>query len=49
MLQCSYQDDTLIPKRGNGGTLLPMSQSGTLIELGTMVINNDVDEQTMKS
>lgn len=30
-----------------------MSQSGTLVELqselGTMVINSDIDEQTMKS
>lgn len=46
-----YTDDgTLVP--GKGGTLLPNSQSGTLVELqselGTMVINCDVDEQTMK-
>lgn len=49
MVQCS-DEGTLVP--GKGGTLLPISQSGTLVELqselGTMVINSDVDEQTMK-
>lgn len=49
MLQCT-DDGTLVP--GKGGTMLPTSQSGTLIELqselGTMVINSDIDEQTMK-
>ncbi|XP_044764767.1 serine/threonine-protein kinase 3 isoform X2 [Coccinella septempunctata] len=48
MVQCT-DDGTLVP--GKGGTL-PDSQSGTLVELeselGTMVINSDVDEQTMK-
>lgn len=46
ILPCT-DDGTLVP--GKGGTLLPMSQSGTLVELGTMVINSDIDEQTMKS
>lgn len=50
MVQC-IDEGTLVP--GKVGTLLPMSQSGTLVELqselGTMVINSDVDEQTMKS
>ena len=50
MVNCT-EDGTLIPSKG--GTLLPMSPSGTLVELqsdlGTMVINSDVDEQTMKS
>ncbi|XP_018322721.1 serine/threonine-protein kinase 3 [Agrilus planipennis] len=49
MVQCE-DEGTLVP--GRGGTLAPMSQSGTLVELqselGTMVINSDVDEQTMK-
>lgn len=49
MVQCT-DEGTLVP--GKGGTLLPMSQSGTLVELqselGTMVINSDIDEQTMK-
>jgi serine/threonine kinase 3 len=45
ILPCT-DDGTLVP--GKGGTLLPVSQSGTLVELGTMVINSDVDEQTMK-
>lgn len=49
MVHCT-DDGTLVP--GKGGTL-PGSQSGTLVELeselGTMVINSDVDEQTMKS
>lgn len=50
MVQCT-DEGTLVP--GKGGTLVPVSQSGTLVELqyelGTMVINSDVDEQTMKS
>lgn len=49
MVQCT-DDGTLVPGKG---TILPMSQSGTLVELqselGTMVINTDIDEQTMKS
>ncbi|XP_022901305.1 serine/threonine-protein kinase 3 [Onthophagus taurus] len=49
MVNCT-DDGTLIPSKG--GTLVNMSPSGTLVELqsdlGTMVINNDVDEQTMK-
>lgn len=49
MVQCT-DDGTLVPGKG---TILPMSQSGTLVELqselGTMVINSDIDEQTMKS
>lgn len=45
-------DGTLVPDKG--GTLVPSSPSGTLVELeselGTMVINNDSDDdQTMKS
>ncbi|KAL3289904.1 hypothetical protein HHI36_023289 [Cryptolaemus montrouzieri] len=48
MVQCT-DEGTLVP--GKGGTLSG-SQSGTLVELeselGTMVINSDVDEQTMK-
>ncbi|CAH0562647.1 unnamed protein product [Brassicogethes aeneus] len=48
MVQCD--DGTLVPGKDN--TLVPMSPSGTLIELesslGTMVINSDVDDQTMK-
>ncbi|CAG9759603.1 unnamed protein product [Ceutorhynchus assimilis] len=42
-------DGTLVPDKG--GTLVPSSPSGTLVELelGTMVINNDSDDdQTMK-
>lgn len=50
LVKCE-DDGTLVP--GKGGTLVPMSQTGTLVELqselGTMVINSDVDEQTMKS
>ncbi|XP_057660845.1 serine/threonine-protein kinase 3-like [Diorhabda carinulata] len=49
MVSCT-DGGTLVP--GKGGTLLSMSPSGTLVELeselGTMVINNDVDDQTMK-
>ncbi|KAF2883900.1 hypothetical protein ILUMI_22285 [Ignelater luminosus] len=49
LIQCE-DEGTLVP--GKGGTLVPMSQSGTLVELqselGTMVINSDIDEQTMK-
>ncbi|KAJ8985851.1 hypothetical protein NQ317_006223, partial [Molorchus minor] len=47
MVQCT-DEGTLVP--GKDGTLVP--DSGTLVELeselGTMVINSDVDEQTMK-
>lgn len=50
MVQCT-DDGTLVPTKD--GTLLPVSSSGTLVELeselGTMVINSDVDDQTMKS
>ncbi|CAH1103838.1 unnamed protein product [Psylliodes chrysocephalus] len=47
----SFADEaTLVPNKG--GTLVPMSPSGTLVELesqlGTMVINSDIDDQTMK-
>lgn len=49
LIQCE-DEGTLVP--GKGGTLVPISQSGTLVELqselGTMVINTDIDEQTMK-
>lgn len=49
MVQCT-DEGTLVPGKG---TMLPISQSGTLVELqselGTMVINSDIDEQTMKS
>lgn len=50
MLSCT-DDRTLVPDKG--GTLVPSSPSGTLVELeselGTMVINNDSDDdQTMK-
>lgn len=49
MLSCT-DDGTLVPSKD--GTLKP-SPSGTLVELesdlGTMVINSDVDDQTMKS
>lgn len=49
LIQCK-DEGTLVPNKG--GTLVPMSQSGTFVELqselGTMVINSDVDEQTMK-
>nr|CAH7763079.1 unnamed protein product [Callosobruchus chinensis] len=44
-------EGTLTPNRD--GTLVPSSPSGTLIEiesdLGTMVINSDIDDQTMKN
>lgn len=57
-----YSDSTLVPDKDNAdgtmiahpdsGTLLPTSQTGTMLELssnlGTMVINSDSDE-TMKS
>lgn len=50
MVQCT-DEGTLVP--GKDSTLVPMSPSGTLVELepelGTMVINSDVHEQTMKS
>lgn len=50
MVQCT-DEGTLVP--GKDSTLVPLSPSGTLVELeselGTMVINSDVDEQTMKS
>lgn len=49
MVQCA-DEGTLVP--GKGGTLVPDSQAATLVELeselGTMVINSDVDDQTMK-
>ncbi|CAH1153567.1 unnamed protein product [Phaedon cochleariae] len=49
MVQCT-DDGTLVPNKA--GTLVPTSPSGTLVELeselGTMVINSDVDDQTMK-
>ncbi|KAG5882415.1 hypothetical protein JTB14_008990 [Gonioctena quinquepunctata] len=49
MVQCT-DEGTLVP--GKGGTLVPISPSGTMVdlesELGTMVINTDVDDQTMK-
>ncbi|CAH1103554.1 unnamed protein product [Psylliodes chrysocephalus] len=49
MVSCA-DEGTLVPSKG--GTLIPMSPSGTLVEieseLGTMVINSDVDDQTMK-
>ncbi|KAJ8928521.1 hypothetical protein NQ314_018897 [Rhamnusium bicolor] len=49
MVQCT-DEGTLVPSKD--GTLVSMSPSGTLVELvselGTMVINNDVDDQTMK-
>ncbi|XP_018565640.1 serine/threonine-protein kinase 3-like [Anoplophora glabripennis] len=49
MVQCT-DEGTLVPNKD--GTLVPMSPSGTLVELeselGTMVINSEVDEQTMK-
>lgn len=50
MVSCT-DDGTLVPSKD--GTLKPSSPSGTLVELesdlGTMVINSDVDDQTMKS
>ncbi|XP_028138153.1 serine/threonine-protein kinase 3-like [Diabrotica virgifera virgifera] len=49
MVSCA-DEGTLVPSKG--GTLIPLSPSGTLVEieseLGTMVINSDVDDQTMK-
>lgn len=49
LLPCT-DESTLVPS--TDGTLKP-TPSGTLVEiaadLGTMVINNDVDDQTMKS
>ncbi|XP_060516090.1 serine/threonine-protein kinase hippo-like [Cylas formicarius] len=49
ILSCA-DEGTLVPDKG--GTLVPSSPSGTLVELesnlGTMVINNDIDDQTMK-
>nr|XP_023013766.1 serine/threonine-protein kinase hippo-like [Leptinotarsa decemlineata] len=48
MVQC--YEGTLVPDKG--GTLVATSPSGTMVdlesELGTMVINSDVDDQTMK-
>lgn len=50
MVSCT-DDGTLVPSKD--GTLKHSSPSGTLVELesdlGTMVINSDVDDQTMKS
>lgn len=49
MLQCA-DEGTLVPSKD--GTLIAASPTGTMVELeselGTMVINSDVDENTMK-
>lgn len=60
MIQYSEDCGTLVPGRDDGtlhaiddATLVPQSQNNTMVELqselGTMVINSDTDEATMKS
>ncbi|XP_030748575.1 serine/threonine-protein kinase 3 [Sitophilus oryzae] len=49
MVSCA-DEGTLVPDKG--GTLVPHSLNASLVdlesELGTMVINNDIDDQTMR-